>query len=98
VAKKIHFLLCVAQLASRKLDKNMETVEEFVEHLHFLDKLIHEMTALENESAIIIKLFTIIKDFDIAVDPESLALYKILSPALHQLKVIKFSNQSEAIV
>ncbi len=46
-----------------------------------------EMPALEKEYAIVIKLYTIAKDFEVQIEPEELALYQTLAPSFQQLKV-----------
>jgi hypothetical protein len=75
------------QGASKKLDKFPTSVEEFVEHLSFLGKMSSEMAALEREYAVVIKLYTIAKDFDVPIAPEEHALYQTLSPSFQHLKV-----------
>ena len=51
--------------------------------------MISEMPALDKEYAIVIKLYTIAKDFDIEIDPEEHALYQTLAPSFQQLKVLE---------
>ena len=71
------------------MDIYPNSVEEFVEHLSFLGKMISEIPALDKEYAIVIKLYTIAKDFDIEIDPEEHALYQTLAPSFQQLKVLE---------
>ena len=80
-------LLIVLQGACKKLDRFPTSVEEFVEHLSFLGKMSSEMPALEKEYNIVIKLYTIAKDFEVAIEPEEHALYQTLSPSFQHLKV-----------
>ena len=75
------------QNATRKLDKYPTSVEEFVEHLSFLGKMTSEMAALEKEYAIVTKLYTIARDFEVKMPPEELALYQTLAPGFQHLKV-----------
>ena len=76
------------QGASKKLDKYPNSVEEFVEHLSFLGKMTSEMSALEKEYAIVLKMYTIAKDFEVQIEPEELALYQTLPPSFQHLKVL----------
>ena len=46
-----------------------------------------EMPALEKEYAIVTKLYTIARDFDVVIPPEELALYQTLAPSFQHLKV-----------
>ena len=62
-------------------------MEEFVDHLSFLGKMSSEMPALEKEYAIVTKLYTIARDFDVVIPPEELALYQTLAPSFQHLKV-----------
>jgi dynein heavy chain len=75
------------QGASQRLDKFPANVEEFVEHLNFLGKMSTELPALEKEFSIVNKMFTIARDYSVAVHPEELALYKTLAPSFQHLKV-----------
>ena len=45
------------------------------------------MHALEKEYAVVNKMYTIARDFDVSIDPEDLALYQTLSPSFQHLKV-----------
>ena len=46
-----------------------------------------EMAALEKEYAIVTKLYTIARDFEVKMPPEELALYQTLAPGFQHLKV-----------
>ena len=80
----------VAQGASKRLDKTITSVEEFVEHLSFLGRMSTELPALEKEYDVINKMFTIAKDYNIHILPEDMALYQTLSPSFQHLKVYGF--------
>ena len=80
------------QGATRKLDHYPDSVEEFVDHLSFLGKIGSEMSALNKEYNVVIKLYTIAKDFDLPVVPEEYALYQTLSPSFQHLKVTSLSS------
>ena len=75
------------QGATRRLDHYPESVEEFVDHLSFLGKIGSEMPALNKEYNVVIKLYTIAKDFELPIVPEDYALYQTLSPSFQHLKV-----------
>ena len=49
--------------------------------------MVSEMPALEREYAVVIKLYTIAKDFELEIAPEEMALYQNLSPSFQHLKV-----------
>ena len=52
-----------------------------------MGKIVSEMPALEKEYAIVTKLYTIAKDYEVTIDVESLALYQTLAPSFQHLKV-----------
>lgn len=75
------------QGASKRLDKTITSVEEFVEHLSFLGRMSTELPALEKEYNVVNKMFTIAKDYNVMIQPEDMALYQTLSPSFQHLKV-----------
>ncbi|XP_076809994.1 dynein axonemal heavy chain 6-like [Clavelina lepadiformis] len=79
-------LLSVIRSATRKLDSNPETVEQFVEHLTFLARTTTEMPALDKEYFVVTRFFTIIKEYGVWMDPEQLAIFQTLVPAFQHLK------------
>ncbi|KAL8598272.1 hypothetical protein ACOMHN_035222 [Nucella lapillus] len=79
-------LLTIIKGASQRLDKFPSTVEEFVDHLSFLGRMSTELPALEKEYNVVNKMFTIARDYSVAVHPEELALYKTLAPSFQHLK------------
>ncbi|MBN3325639.1 DYH1B protein, partial [Atractosteus spatula] len=87
--------------ALKKLDKEIETVEEFVDHLTFLGRITLEMPALERQYDFVTQLYTIAKDYRIPISPEELALYQILGPSFQHLKstvLICETNRDDNIV
>lgn len=70
------------------MDKLPDSVEEFVDHLSFLGKMTSEMPALEKEFAVVTKMYTIAKDFNLEIEPEDHALYRTLAPSFQHLKVV----------
>jgi len=69
------------------LDRDPRSVEEFVQHLATLNKVNSDLGNLENEFNVISKMFHIIRDFSMKIDPEAYALFRSLSPIYHQLRV-----------
>ena len=69
------------------LDRDPESVEEFVEHLAILSRINNELPALEREFHTVTRLFTIANDFNLKIDPEQYAFYKSLGSTFHHLKV-----------
>ncbi|XP_071080158.1 dynein axonemal heavy chain 6-like [Haliotis cracherodii] len=84
--KRNEDLLSIIKGASSRLDKPPASVEEFVDHLSFLGRMSNELAALEKEFNIVNKLFTIAKDYYVAIEPEDLALYQTLGPSFQHLK------------
>jgi dynein heavy chain len=72
--------------ALKMLDRDPESVEEFVEHLAILSRINNELRALEKEFLIVTRLFTIAHDFSLKIDPEQYAFYKSLGSTFHHLK------------
>ena len=64
-----------------------QTVEEFVEHLAFLSHTASELPKLDQEYAVVTRLFTIARNFNMPIQPEELALYQTLMPSFTHLKV-----------
>ncbi|RUS88168.1 hypothetical protein EGW08_004065, partial [Elysia chlorotica] len=104
-------LITIIKGASKRLDKTITTVEEFVEHLSFLGRMSTELPALEKEYDVINKMFTIAKDYNIMIMPEDMALYQTLSPSFQHLKstvlyceakkddnIRKFSSQLDTLI
>ena len=80
--------LLFSQNSNNKLDHYPESVEEFVDHLTFLQKIQSDMAALEKEFGIVTRLFTLIKDFEVPIHAEHQALFQTLGPSFQSLKVI----------
>ncbi|EDV29505.1 uncharacterized protein TRIADDRAFT_51924 [Trichoplax adhaerens] len=110
-SKKNTELITTIKTASKKLDKYPESVEEFVEHLSFLALMLRQLPSLEKEFTVVTKLFTLIRDFDIVMEGEELALYQTLMPTFTHLKSViiqceakrdeniqKFTNDLEYLV
>ncbi|XP_063728306.1 dynein axonemal heavy chain 6-like isoform X2 [Symsagittifera roscoffensis] len=104
-------LLSIVRNSNNKLDHYPESVEEFVDHLTFLQKIQSDMSALEKEFGIVTRLFTLIKDFDVPVHAEHQALFQTLGPSFQSLKstilyceakkdenIRKFSDDLEKII
>ncbi|XP_035825271.1 dynein heavy chain 6, axonemal [Aplysia californica] len=104
-------LITIIKGASKRLDKTILKVEEFVEHLSFLGRMSTELPALEKEYNVVNKMFTIAKDYNIDIMPEDMALYQTLSPSFQHLKstilyceakkddnIRKFSSQLDTLI
>lgn len=72
--------------ALKKLDKEVVTVEEFVEHLTFLSRISVQIPTLERQYQFLIQLYAIASEYQIAISPEELALYQHLVPSFQHLK------------
>eukprot|EP00079_Xenopus_tropicalis_P035681 XP_017949452.1 PREDICTED: dynein heavy chain 14, axonemal [Xenopus tropicalis] len=79
-------LLEVIDKAQRKLNKDLRGVEEFVEHLTFLGQISSEVPSLEREYSTIVQLYSIAKEYNMAISPEETAHYQSLIPSFQQLK------------
>ncbi|XP_041927364.1 dynein heavy chain 6, axonemal-like isoform X2 [Alosa sapidissima] len=84
--KKNLELMEVIQGALRKLELEIVTVEEFVDHLNFLSQISEKLPALERQYHFLVQLYTIINEFQIMISPEDLALYHHLIPSFYHLK------------
>uniref|UniRef100_A0A8C7FLK2 Uncharacterized protein n=1 Tax=Oncorhynchus kisutch TaxID=8019 RepID=A0A8C7FLK2_ONCKI len=72
--------------ALKKLDKDIFTVEEFVEHLTFLSRISVQIPTLERQYQFLIQLYSMAKEYQITISPEELALYQHLVPSFQHLK------------
>ncbi|XP_023930267.1 dynein heavy chain 6, axonemal [Lingula anatina] len=84
--KRNEDLINIIKGALKKLDHFPSSVEEFVEHLSFLGRMSSELPVLDKEFAIVTKMFSIAKDFDVAIPAEEFALYQTLAPSFQHLK------------
>ncbi|XP_039385897.1 dynein heavy chain 14, axonemal isoform X4 [Mauremys reevesii] len=84
-AKNLH-LSEVIHSALRKLDKDLTTVEEFIEHLTFLSQISSELPMLETQYNTLSQLYSIARAYDFFIPAEQFALYQILTRSLHDLK------------
>ncbi len=74
--------------ALKMLDRDPASVEDFVEHLSILSRINNELPVLEKEFSVVNRFFTISKDFNLNISPESYAFFKSLNPTFHHLKVL----------
>ncbi|XP_066570029.1 dynein axonemal heavy chain 6 [Amia ocellicauda] len=79
-------LLEVIGGALKKLDKDIETVEEFVDYITFLGRITLEMPFLERQYDVLMQMHTIAMDYSIPIAPEELALYQTLVTSFQHLK------------
>ncbi|XP_036818628.1 dynein heavy chain 6, axonemal [Oncorhynchus mykiss] len=86
VKKKNLELMEVIRGALKKLDKDIFTVEEFVEHLTFLSRISVQIPTLERQYQFLIQLYSMAKEYQITISPEELALYQHLVPSFQHLK------------
>ncbi|CAL1542608.1 unnamed protein product, partial [Lymnaea stagnalis] len=104
-------LITIIKGSSKRLDKTIISVEEFVEHLSFLGRMSTELPALEKEYDVVNKMFTIAKTYKVYIQPEDMALYQTLSPSFQHLKstilyceakkddnIRKFSSQLDTLI
>nr|KAI8735296.1 dynein heavy chain 6; axonemal-like [Biomphalaria glabrata] len=104
-------LMTIIKGASKRLDKTILTVEEFVEHLSFLGRMSTELPALDKEYDVVNKLFTVAKSYKVTIKAEEMALYQTLSPSFQHLKntilyceakkddnIRKFSSQLDSLI
>ncbi|XP_074844510.1 dynein axonemal heavy chain 14, partial [Carettochelys insculpta] len=86
-------LLEVIHSALRKLDKDLTTVEEFIEHLAFLSQISSELPMLETQYNTLSQLYSVARAYDFLIPVEQLALYKTLTRSLHDLKSSIFISE-----
>ncbi|XP_051780645.1 dynein axonemal heavy chain 6-like [Erpetoichthys calabaricus] len=84
--KRNEELLEVIRTSLKLLNKEINSVEGFVEHLTFLGRVSSEMPSLEKEYNVVNQLYTIAKDYNITIDAEELALFQMLIPSFHTLR------------
>ncbi|XP_072503821.1 dynein axonemal heavy chain 14 [Notamacropus eugenii] len=94
-------LFVIIQSSLLKLDSELTGVEEFVEHLSFLDYISSKMPSLDKEYHIISQMYSITKHYNVSISPEQVALLRVLLLKYNQLKsAFKFheSNKDNAII
>ncbi|KAL2098860.1 hypothetical protein ACEWY4_005340 [Coilia grayii] len=84
--KKNLELMEVIGAAQRKLELDIVTLEEFVDHLNFLSQISTKLPSLERQCNFLVQLYTIVKDFNIMISPEDLALFHHLVSSFSHLK------------
>ncbi|XP_036611437.1 dynein heavy chain 14, axonemal [Trichosurus vulpecula] len=101
IQEKNTSLFAVIQSSLLKLDSELTGVEEFVEHLTFLDYMSSKMPSLDREYYIISQMYSITKHYNVTISPEQVALLHVLLLKYNQLKTaFKFheSNKDNAII
>ncbi|XP_068918735.1 dynein axonemal heavy chain 14 [Petaurus breviceps papuanus] len=101
IQEKNMSLFAVIQSSLLKLDSELTGVEEFVEHLTFLDYISSKMPSLDREYYIISQMYSITKHYNVSISPEQVALFRVLLLKYNQLKTaFKFheSNKDNAII
>uniref|UniRef100_UPI00398F3748 dynein axonemal heavy chain 6-like n=1 Tax=Pristiophorus japonicus TaxID=55135 RepID=UPI00398F3748 len=83
--KNIELLDGIAE-ARRRLDKEVETVDIFGEHLMFLSQIETQMPMLDREFENVTQLYAIANEYGVPILPEELALYQMLVPSFKNLK------------
>lgn len=86
-------------------------LEEFVEHLNFLDDIFSSLTEIEKDFCTISELYSIVRHYQINVSEEQIAIYKIIFMKFNHLKtsmkfvamnretsLTKFKNGLEAYI
>ncbi|KAG2467637.1 DYH6 protein, partial [Polypterus senegalus] len=76
----------VIRTSLKLLNKEINSVEGFVEHLTFLGRVSSEMPSLEKEYNVVTQLYAIAKDYNITIDAEEFALFQMLIPSFHTLR------------
>lgn len=88
IAVQVHLELQDMILNSvHKLDSKCESVDDFVVQLLFLEKVLQQMPDLESRYKHVSRLFSIVLDFNLTVDPEQKALFRTLAGQFQHLKV-----------
>ncbi|XP_075781391.1 dynein axonemal heavy chain 14 isoform X1 [Pelodiscus sinensis] len=91
-ARNLH-LLEVIHSALRKLDKDLTTVEEFIEHLTFLSQISSELPMLETQYNTLSQLYSIARTYGFFIPVEQFAIYQTLTRSLHDLKSSIFISE-----
>eukprot|EP00072_Mus_musculus_P067792 XP_017169555.1 PREDICTED: dynein heavy chain 14, axonemal [Mus musculus] len=94
-----------------QLDTEPVELEEFVEHLNFLDDIFSSLTEIEKDFCTISELYSIVRHYQINVSEEQIAIYKIIFMKFNHLKtsmkfvamnretsLTKFKNGLEAYI
>ncbi|KAM9003084.1 dynein axonemal heavy chain 14 [Sarcophilus harrisii] len=101
IQKKNTSLFEIIQSSLLKLSSELTGVEEFVEHLTFLDYISSKMPSLDREYYIISQMYSVTKRYNVTISPEQVALLHVLLFKYKQLKItFKFheSNKDNAII
>ncbi|XP_028903273.1 dynein heavy chain 14, axonemal isoform X3 [Ornithorhynchus anatinus] len=86
IQEKNTYLLNVIELSLVKLESQPVTVEEFVDHLTFLDQISSEIHSLEGEYKVVSQLFSVMKLYNVFLSEEQVASYQSLLFKFRQLK------------
>ncbi|XP_038617180.1 dynein heavy chain 14, axonemal [Tachyglossus aculeatus] len=86
IQEKNTCLLNVIEVSLVKLGSQPIAVEEFVDHLTFLDQISSEVHSLEEEHNVISQLYSVTKLFNIFLSEEQVASYQSLFFKFRQLK------------
>ncbi|XP_063079957.1 dynein axonemal heavy chain 6-like [Engraulis encrasicolus] len=86
VQRKNLDLMEVIQSALRNLQSSSETLDEFVDHLNFLSEISVKLPGLERQYHFLVQLYSIVKQFNIIIPAENLALFRHLIYSFANLK------------
>ncbi|KAI9095538.1 hypothetical protein DFS34DRAFT_182154 [Phlyctochytrium arcticum] len=83
---KNELLLNEVQTWVRILNTQSGNVEGFVEYIEWLEKVRNSMALVEQLYEEVTRLYTLMEQYKISIQPTDLALYQTLGPTLRQLK------------
>ena len=80
----------------QKLEYTPTEIQEFLEYFTFLDAISSKISKLEKEYTIVAQLYSVVRNYQIHVSEEQIAIYKILLIKFGQLKTsVKLSETNK---
>lgn len=80
----------------QKLEYTPTEIQEFLEYFTFLDAISSKISKLEKDYTIVAQLYSVVRNYQIHVSEEQIAIYKILLIKFGQLKTsVKLSETNK---
>ncbi|XP_003791058.1 dynein heavy chain 14, axonemal [Otolemur garnettii] len=86
IEKRSENLLELVDSSLRQLECDPTEIEEFVKHFSFLDEISSKISTIEHKYLIIAQLYSVVRNYQVYIPEEQIAVYRILLIKFGQLK------------
>uniref|UniRef100_H0XMF9 Dynein axonemal heavy chain 14 n=1 Tax=Otolemur garnettii TaxID=30611 RepID=H0XMF9_OTOGA len=86
IEKRIGIFSVLVDSSLRQLECDPTEIEEFVKHFSFLDEISSKISTIEHKYLIIAQLYSVVRNYQVYIPEEQIAVYRILLIKFGQLK------------